>query len=297
MTGPQVAIALLVLGNLLATLSDVAVKLLDGGMSPFQYMFLRQLFSLLMLTPFWLAQGHEQRALSQPKVTLSRAHLILVGSGCMMVSITYLPLATANAIFYAAPLLMLPLSVWLLKERPSLGKIIATTIGFMGVLIVLRPSHFHWAALFALGTASTLALFNILVRKLPAQQSVVTTLWWTTLFSLPVAALLAAFFWQPIQLEPVLYVAFSALCILGYNGLAVAAYRKAPAGQIALSEYSGLIFVTVIGLVWFNEMPDTFTWLGIILIILPLLPLQPLMMQKRRTMAEPLDANKTSANE
>ncbi|NVC63357.1 DMT family transporter [Vibrio sp. 05-20-BW147] len=297
MTTPQVAIALLVLGNLFATLSDVAVKLLDGGISPFQYMFLRQLCSLLILTPFWLTQGRELRSLSQPKVTLTRAHLILVGSGCMMVSITYLPLATANAIFYAAPLLMLPLSVWLLKERPSLGKIIATTIGFIGVLIVLRPSHFHWAALCALGTAATLALFNILVRKLPAQQSVVTTLWWTTLFSLPVAALLAAFFWQPIQLDHVLYVAISALCILGYNGLAVAAYRKAPAGQIALSEYSGLIFVTVIGVVWFSEIPDTFTWLGILLIILPLMPIQHLRLRKKHRAKETIRDSNSSYEE
>ncbi|ELP5730451.1 DMT family transporter [Vibrio vulnificus] len=297
MTGPQVAIALLVLGNLFATLSDVAVKLLNGDISPFQYMFLRQLSSLVMLTPFWLAQSRELRSLSQPKVTLTRSHLILVGSGCMMVSITSLPLATANAIFYAAPLLMLPLSVWLLKERPSLGKIIATTIGFIGVLIVLRPSQFHWAALFALGTAATLALFNILVRKLPAQQSVVTTLWWTTLFSLPVSAMLSVFFWQPLQLEHVIYVAFSALCILVYNGLAVTAYRKAPAGQIALSEYSGLFFVTVIGVVWFSEIPDTFTWLGILLIILPLLPLKHLKFRKKHDVKEAYRANTPSHEE
>lgn len=192
----------------------------------------------------------------------------------MMVSITYLPLATANAVFYAAPLLMLPLSIWLLKERPSAAKVLATSLGFVGVLIVLRPSQFHWAALFALGTATTLALFNILVRKLPASQSVVTTLWWTSLFSIPVSALLALFHWQPMSAQLFLFVAISAVCILGYNGLAVAAYRRAPAGQIALSEYSGLLFVTIIGLVGFNELPDGFTWLGISLIVLPLLPVR-----------------------
>lgn len=71
MTPASYAIVLLVVGNLLATLSDVAVKLIDGNVSPFQYMFLRQLFSLLMITPLWLMQRKTQRALAQPRITLA----------------------------------------------------------------------------------------------------------------------------------------------------------------------------------------------------------------------------------
>lgn len=52
MTPTHLAIILLILGNLLASLSDVAVKVLDGGVSPFQYIFLRQLISLALLFPF-----------------------------------------------------------------------------------------------------------------------------------------------------------------------------------------------------------------------------------------------------
>ncbi|MBE3670170.1 EamA family transporter [Vibrio navarrensis] len=281
MTPASYAIVLLVVGNLLATLSDVAVKLIDGNVSPFQYMFLRQLFSLLMITPLWLMQRKTQRALAQPRITLVRAHLILIGSGCMMVSITYLPLATANAVFYAAPLLMLPLSVWLLKEKPALAKVLGTLVGFVGMLVVLRPSQFHWAACFALGTALTLAFFNVLVRKLPAEQTVVTTLWWTTLLSLPVSLLLALLYWQPLTPTLAAYIFASSVCILGYNGLAVAAYRKAPAGQIALAEYSGLLFVTLIGMYAFAEHPDLVTWAGILLIVLPLFPWQSVFAKLR----------------
>jgi len=133
---------------------------------------------------------------------------------------------------------MLPLSMWLLKEKPTNNKILATLFGFCGVLIVLRPQHFHWAAGFALVTAFTLALFNILAKRIPAQQTVVTTLMWTSMFSLPIG------------------IAFSALLILSYNGLAVFAYQKAAANQIALAEYSGLLFVVFFGVIWFDEIPD-----------------------------------------
>ncbi|CAH1543514.1 Multidrug transporter [Vibrio jasicida] len=272
MSPHHLALFLLVIGNLAASLSDVAVKLIEGGISPFQYMFMRQLASLLILLPFYLKQNPSKRSLKQAPITLLRAHLILIGSGCMMVAVTYLPLATANAVFYAAPILMLPLSILFLKEHPPLRKVLLTGFGFFGVLVVLRPNHFHWAALFALGTATTLAMFNILVRKLPSEQSVVTTLWWTTLFSLPVSTLLAGVYWQPMTWQELTLVIASAICILSYNGLAVLAYQKAPAGEIALAEYSGLVFVTLFGIWWFDEIPDWLTAVGILMIVLPLLP-------------------------
>ncbi|WP_000085611.1 DMT family transporter [Vibrio metoecus] len=272
MSRATLAVWLLILGNLAASLSDVAVKMLQGEVVPFQYMFLRQLFAFALIWPLWRRQPKVLRQLHDPKVTWVRAHLVLFGAGCMVVAISYLPLASANAVFYAAPLLMLPLSILFLKEKPSRSKIVATVTGFIGVLIVLRPSQFHWAALFALGTAFSLALFNLLARTIPERQPVITTLMWTSLFSLPISGLLAAAYWQPLTLNQWLWIAASAGLILLYNGFAVAAYQKAPASQIALAEYSGLIFVAAFGAIGFGELLDALTWLGIGMIILPLLP-------------------------
>lgn len=272
MSAHHLAILLLVLGNFAASVSDITVKLLDGDVPTFQYVFIRQLFSLLLIWPLWHRQPKKERALISWKLQLLRAHLILMGSGCMVIAITHLPLATANAVFYAAPLLMLPLSVMLLKETPSLGKTLASLFGFVGVLVVLRPSEFHWAALFALGTAMTLALFNITARRLPKEQTVVTTLYWTSLLSLPMSAILCAIYWQPISNTSLLLILASAGLILSYNGLAVAAYKRAPAGNIAIAENSGLVFVTLFGVVWFSEVPDWLTLVGILMIVVPLIP-------------------------
>ncbi|ASP37443.1 EamA family transporter [Bacterioplanes sanyensis] len=277
MTNTSVAVALLVLGNFIASLADVSVKNLDGDISAVQYTFLRQCMSLLIVLPFWLRQERHKRALSHNGVTLVRAHLIMVGSGCTMMAITYLPLATANAIFYTAPLIMLPLSVWLLNEAPKASKVIGSLIGFVGVLVVLRPSQFHWAAWFALGTAVSVAIFHLLARRLPAEQSVVTTLFWTSLFSLPISGVLALAYWQPLSWPLVGWVFMTAVCVLAYNGLAVLAYKKAPADQISMAEYTGLIFVTLMGIAWFAEVPDWLSLFGMALIIVPLLPWRTLV--------------------
>ncbi|RTZ25139.1 DMT family transporter [Vibrio penaeicida] len=274
MTPTNLALLFLIAGNLMASVSDVAVKVLGDGANVFQYIFIRQLVSALVVLPLWIQLQPTERRLKGLPINLLRSHLVLIGSGCMVIAITHLPLATANAVFYAAPLLMLPLSAWLLKEKPQTTKIIATFIGFAGVLLVLRPSQFHWAAIFALGTAVTLALFNVLVRKLPGNQPVVATLFWTSIFSLPISGALAWANWHPISFESLLWIVFSACCILAYNGFAVAAYKKAETSQIALAEYSGLLFVTLFGVLWFNEIPDWLTAVGILLIVLPMMPIK-----------------------
>ncbi|WP_428775247.1 DMT family transporter [Vibrio sp.] len=272
MSPTNLAIVLLVAGNFVAALSDVAVKLLDGGVPPFQYVFLRQLVAVMLLLPLWLRLNRQQRQLTNPGATLLRSHLIILGSGCMIVSLTYLPLATANAVFYTAPLLMLPLSKWLFGERPPADKLLATLIGFAGVLVLLRPSQFHWAALFALGTALTVALYNLLSRKLPLEQPLLTTLFWTSLLSLPLSSLLAWWYWQPVASGQLGLIASSALLILTYNGLAVQAYKNEPAANIALSEYSGLVFVALFGLWWFDEVPTPLSLVGMLLIVLAIFP-------------------------
>lgn len=287
-----VGVLFLLLGNLSSSLSDVAVKLLEGGISAFQYMFIRQLLSVVIVLPFWLKLPPAKRAIGNTSVTIIRAHLVLAGSGLVMVALTWLPLATANALFYAAPLLMLPLSAWLLKEKPERTKVLATLTGFFGVLVVLRPEHFHWAAVAALGCALTLALYNVLVRKLPAQQPVITTLFWTGVFSLPIAAALAVIYWQPITVDEIMLIAASAVFTLGYHGSSVVAYRQAETCKLGLVEYSGLVFVTIIGIIGFNEVPDLLTTIGILLIILPMMPLGRLRRNHRPNTSVPASADK-----
>lgn len=265
------AAMLLIAGNFFASLSDVSVKLLNGAVSPFQYVFIRQLLCILLLLPFWIGTTKQRRCLGNIKVTLFRAHLLLAGSAFLVVALSYLPLATANAVFYTAPLIMLPLSAWMLGENIQAVKIFATLMGFIGVIIILRPSQFHWAAIFALGCAFALALYNVTVKKLPLTQPVSITLFWTCLLSIPVAGMLAAIFWQPITWFEVGLIAVSAVLTLAYHGCAVFAFKNSAPSNIALFEYSGLIFVTCFGIIWFDEYPDIITVAGIMLIVLPML--------------------------
>lgn len=267
------AILLLVLANLLASLSDVSLKVLNGEVPTFEYVFIRQFISLFFILPFWLKLPKAQYKEGCCMITFWRAQFIVGGSACAMIAITHLTLATANAMFYVAPLMMLPMSIFLLKEAPPLSKYIATGVGFVGVLIVLRPDQFHWAAIIALGSALTMAICNILIRRLPAKQHIISTLFWTTVMTLPLALLLAIFEWEVISFINIMWIVAINIFVLAYHALVVIAYKKSAVSNIALAEYSGLAFVTLFGIMWFNEVPDLLTGLGILLIVVPMMPL------------------------
>ena len=109
----------------------------------------------------------------------------------MVFALGALPLATVNAIFYTAPLLMLPLAMILFQEKLTSHSIAAAVLGFIGVLIVVKPTQINWAAIAALVVALTMAVNNLLVRKLPQHHNVFQTLMLTNLVGIPAALGLA----------------------------------------------------------------------------------------------------------
>ncbi|MDM5136597.1 DMT family transporter [Aeromonas salmonicida] len=262
------AIITLVLGNLAQAFSDVLVKLIGPGFSPFQYMFLRQLLTLLVLLPFMLRVPRSAWGLGAWKWHLLRGHLCLLGGGGMMLALTQLPLATANAIFYVSPLLTLPLAAWLLKEKINSRVWLLGGMGLLGVVFVLKPGDFHLAGLGALVTAFTLALFNVTGRKLPAGISVVATLFWANLLALPLTVGLAVNQWQPVDWHLLALIGGSGVMQLLYHASCIYAYRQVEVNRIAATEYSGLMFVVLMGILLFGEIPAWNLWVGVSFILL-----------------------------
>lgn len=265
-----VAVLLLVLGNLLLTFGDIAIKSLGSGEGLFQYLLLRQLISITLLLPLWWRLKPERRAPGDLRVHFLRAHLSVLGACAALFALIHLELATANVIFYAAPLVTLLLARFWLAQPLSRKQMLQTLLGFVGVVVALRPDQFHWAAGAALVVAFTLAFFNLLVHKLPKHLALSATVLWSNLCALPTTALLAVLFWQPINAPVVWLALIVAGCSAGYQALATKAYRAAAAGQIAIAEYSGLVFAVIAGVFWFDEALDSYTLFGLLLIVLPM---------------------------
>ncbi|WP_166256617.1 DMT family transporter [Marinobacter salicampi] len=263
------AILLLVLGNALALVSDVFIKLLEPGAPIFQFAFVRSLLTLVLLLPLW-HMVDTSRLFQGFGVHLLRAHIHLVGIICMVVALITLPLATANALFYAAPILVMVFSVVFFRERLTPLSILAVVSGFAGIIVILRPVELGWGALSALAAAATLALNAVLVRKLPRTQSTVHKLILNYLLILPAG--LALMLWEGAAWdgEILFSAAGSALFILGYNVTVLLAYQQVEANQVTSAEYTGLIWAVFFGWIGFGEMPDLWFLVGSTMIVVPL---------------------------
>ncbi|HBX37759.1 MAG TPA: hypothetical protein DEG76_10915 [Pseudohongiella sp.] len=267
------AMILLVVGNALAVLSDVVVKLMGNDAPIFQFIVIRTLITLMLLLPFY-RQFNLKAPFGGFKVHLVRSLMALLGIFCMVVALTTLPLATANAVFYVAPLMVMVLAVVLFGEKLTPLSVLAVVSGFVGTLVILRPLEFNWGALAALGGALALAVNAVLVRLLPKDQSTVHKLFVSHLLMVPPALLLFGWEWffstPGWRLDIVSYALSSGALILIYSLTVLLAYRTVDANQVTSAEYTGLIWAIVIGWIWFAEAPDIWFVIGSLMIVVPL---------------------------
>lgn len=263
------AILLLVIGNALALISDVFIKLLEPDAPIFQFAFLRCVITLVLLLPL-AGQLDKQNLFAGFKIHTVRAHIHLAGILCMVIALGHLPLATANAMFYAAPILVMVLSVIFFRERLTPLSVVAVFSGFVGILVILRPLEFNWAVVAALGSALALAINAVMVRQLPKAQSTVHKLFLNYLLILPAAGALA--WWEGAAWDTGILISAlgSALFILGYNITVLLAYQQVDANQVTSAEYTGLIWAVGIGWVGFGEVPDLWFLAGSLMIVVPL---------------------------
>ena len=263
------AILLLVLGNNVVILSDSLIKLLDGFEAPFQFVLYRQLSATLMLLPVML---FFKRPLLPKKLRwhATRAHIFLLGTAFMVSSLTTLPLAPANAIFYAAPVITVVLARWLFKEKVTVLSLATAALGMVGVLVIINPTSANIFALAALIAATTLALNNLLIKKLPIEHGIIDTLYLTNLLGVPTATVLAIVEGAAFDRNTFMIAIGSSLFAMIYAGTCVYAYRAAESNKVTSAEYTGLIGAVLLGMLFFAEQPDARFYIGSLLIVVPL---------------------------
>ncbi len=276
------AILLLVIGNLLAMFSDIVVKLQGADVAVFQFVFLRLLVSVVLLLPLF-AFIDRRVLLIGSGVHLLRAHIGMAAIVCMVIALTNLPLATANAVFYVAPILIMLLAVLVYGERLSGLSLLTVISGFAGVLLALRPVEFSWTAFTALGSAFALAVNALLVKKLPREHSPAHNLFLAQVYALPAALALALWEGKAWDFSLLAGATGSSVFILCYHLTVLIAYRHVDANRITGAEYTGLIWAVLFGWWWFNEVPDLWFAAGTALITGPLLLHG--MVERRRRMA------------
>lgn len=252
----------------LAAVLMAVVKLAGETLPPTVIAFFRGAFGLLIMLPFMWRVGLGGFKTHRPALQLVRAvcsGLILLASFHAFV---HLPLAQVTSILFSRPLFVLVLAALFLSERLRWYRTTATLVGFVGVLIVMRPGPgMEPAALIALAAAGLAAVNVVLVRILTRTDRTETLVFYAVLAQTVVLAIPAALDWETPDGRELVLLAATAIVATLLQTCVVRGYRLAEASAMAPFEYSRLLFSTAAGMLLFAEYPDVWTGAGALLLI------------------------------
>ena len=200
-----------------------------------------------------------------PVLQLGRSVLLLGSTVFNFMAFRFLQLDEALAILFSTPFLVAILAGPVLGEWVGWRRWTAIMVGFLGVLVVVRPGlgGLQWAALLSLGSAFCYAGYSITTRMLSTTDTSETTLFYANLFGFVVMVPVLPFIWTapPSWIDVVLMVAVGAFGAGGHF-LLILAHRNAPASVLSPFIYTQIIWATTFGYLVFANVPNHWTVAG-----------------------------------
>ena len=251
-------------GTVLFALTDVVVKTLGHRFHPFELSLFRYVVGFVMLAPVFWHMGRAELRTNRPGLHLGRLCLATIAQLGFFVSVINLKLADATAILFSKPLFTTVIAVFILSELVTKRRWVATAVGFMGVIIMMRPGAgvIDPVILIAVGSALTFAMANIMIRLMAPTEPPNRILFYYHIGGIAVLAVPASVVWQtPSGVEWGLLALIGVLTTLGMICW-VRAYSIGEANALGPIEYVRLIYAGLFGYVLFGETIDIWTLVG-----------------------------------
>ena len=280
--GPRLAIGLVLVSSLLYALGYAFTKVLivTWHFDAIQLFFLRSaivLTSLLVMALFRPDRVSLVRLIAPPKAWVQRASAAgIVLSSCLAIlGYGYLPVTTATAFSFTSPLVLTVLGGLLLRERIPARRWFAVGLGFLGMLVIVRPSGGasdssagHWIGVgAAIGSAILYAVYQITVRRLRDTGTTMDAIAQAAIAGLVLLGGILPFVWRPVPMDAVLLILAATAAQTAGLVTITAAVRMGQVSQIAPWQYGGMIWAVLIDLLMFDHPPAAIAMLGVALII------------------------------
>jgi drug/metabolite transporter (DMT)-like permease len=261
----------MLLSVLLFATMDSLVKWLSAGYPTYQIMFFRSAVALLPVS-FFIARagGISVLRTRRPWLHLFRSCIGVSAMGCAFTGIARLPLADAMAIFHSAPILMTVLSIPLLKEKVGIRRWMAVLVGFMGVLMVVKPGTevFSSGAIFMVAAAFAVGLGSNIIRVLSKTEDPACITFYFTFAATIVSAILSLYYgWaMPPAGDLLLLMAVGVLGGCAQYFMTVS-FKHAEVGLVSPLKYIMIVIGGIFGYLFWSEVPDALSLSGILVII------------------------------
>jgi drug/metabolite transporter (DMT)-like permease len=249
---------------------DAGAKYLTGSIPPIQLIWGRYASQAVFLTLFAIFTGKRYAFRpAAPRMQVARGVILAVSSMMFITGMSLIPLADAVAISFVSPLFVTLLSIPILKEKVGWRRMAAVTVGFIGVLIIVRPgaSTFSPGSLWALLGSLSWSVGFIVTRRLGLSDPVLTTSLISTVAGAITLCFALPFVWVSVSWEIWAMVLLFAAVNLVAQTMLITATTRAEASLLAPFTYVQMIGAVGLGFVIFGTFPDQWTWVGSAIVI------------------------------
>jgi drug/metabolite transporter (DMT)-like permease len=267
---PFRGIALILASTVFLGTSDVTSKYLSATLPSIEITWIRFVVFTLIMIPGMLP-GSPLFALwtGRPGLQVMRG-VAMLGSSLFFISgLRFLPIAEASATGFVSPIFVTVLSIVFLSESVGVRRWLATAVGLVGVLIILRPgsSAFHPAVLFPLVSALCWACMLVMTRMMSGREAVMTTMTYSSIIGLVILSAMVPFVWVTPSWHDILCGILIGVASTAGQWIVVLAFRYADASVLAPFSYTQLLWVSILGFQIFGEVPDIWTVTGAAFIV------------------------------
>lgn len=265
-----IGILLMVLGDFMFALNDAMGKWLMASFSVGQVLLIRSLGGFLVLGPMLARQPMTKLYMvEKPHWQFLRGVLATADTGLFYAAVAYLPLADVITFYMAGPIYVAAISHFLLGERIGWRRWLAVLIGFVGVVIALRPSTamLSWPAIFSLLGSISFSLSLVLSRVLRSTSDV-TLVTWQTMFCLVTGLILSIGAWTSLDARELFALLLLGVVSCSAHLLITRSLKLAPASVLAPLQYTLLLWAVIFGWMFFGDFPDGQMLMGAAIIVL-----------------------------
>ncbi len=258
------AIILTVSGSFFAVLMESLIRSAQYDSNVYTIGFLRFLFGLIIIFPYLIKKKFIPYKTKNFKFYFIRGlfnlPMMILGFGALV----YVPFEQFKALHFLSPIIVVLLSFIIFREKIYMYRILALVIGFIGMLIIVRPGivDFNIGTIMILISLTFWSLIIIVSKFVSKDDSPITMVTYQytlmTIFALP----LAIYFWQMPSLQSLIFVFIGAISGTILHLSLALSYKYAELSVTQPVWFSGLIFGSAFGFFVFNETPDVWTWIG-----------------------------------
>lgn len=261
-------ILLVVVAGLFFAGMHASVRFISAELHPYEISFFRQFFAFLLFLPWILRTGRVALHTKRPGLQFIRALVQVVSLLTWFYALSIVPLAEATTLNFSATFFVAVAAGLFLGEAVGARRWSAILIGFVGVLVIIRPGfmELNLGVVLVLVSSVFVAASKVVTKMLSATDSTPTIVMYTAILISPMALIPALFVWEwPTTIQFLWLAAVAAQGTIGHLCL-TQAYKLADISAVEPAALVRLIWAALIGMIAFSEFPDTWTVAGAVVI-------------------------------